>query len=128
MNILKFQSQISFLYYKDLIKASKFYEHIFEFNLIIDQGWAKIYQTTNGAFLGLVDEKRGFFNWQKEKTIMITFVTSSKEEVDEWYIRLQEFNVKFLSEPHDVEEINIRCFIFEDPEGYVIEIQHFLDK
>ncbi|NHK32927.1 MAG: VOC family protein [Asgard group archaeon] len=127
VNKMNFQSQISFIYYKDLKKACKFYESIFNFNLVIDQEWAKIYQVTEGALLGLVDEKRGYFNWQNDKTIMITLVTSSKEEVDVWYNKLQKYNVKFLSEPHDVEEINIRCFIFEDPEGYVIEIQHFLD-
>lgn len=100
---------------------------VFFFDLAIDQGWAKIYQITEGALLGLVDEKKGYFNWQKDKTVMITFITSSKEEVDEWYKKLKNLKVNFLSEPHDVEEINIRCFIFEDLEGYVIKIQHFLD-
>jgi predicted enzyme related to lactoylglutathione lyase len=123
---LNFESQISFLYYKDLAKACKFYEEIFNFDLVIDQGWAKIYKIANGALLGLVDEKRGYFNWQKDKTIMITLVTQSKDDVDIWYNKLKEFSVKFLSEPRNVEEINIRCFLFEDPEGYAIEIQHFL--
>ncbi|NHJ46458.1 MAG: VOC family protein [Asgard group archaeon] len=123
---MTFESQISFLYYKNLAKACEFYEKIFGFDLVIDQGWAKIYKVTNGALLGLVDETKGHFNWQKEKTIMITLVTSSIDEVDEWYAKLKKLDVKLVFEPRDVEEINIRCFLFEDPEGYVVEIQHFL--
>jgi len=122
---MNFASQISFLYYRDLPKAIEFYEKIFDFELVVDQNWAKIYRITNGAHIGLVDEKRGYFNWQKEKTVMITLVTTKADEVDAWYEKLKKFNVKFLSEPTDHEEINIRCFIFEDPEGYVIEIQYF---
>ncbi|MCK5046658.1 MAG: VOC family protein [Candidatus Heimdallarchaeota archaeon] len=124
---MNFVSQISFLYYRDLVKAVKFYEEIFDFELVVDQNWAKIYKVTDGAHIGLVDEKRGTFNWQKEKTVMITLVTSKADEVDAWYENLKQYNVKFLSEPKDHKEINIRCFIFEDPEGYVIEIQHFYD-
>ena len=124
---MTFNSQISFLYYKDVKRASEFYEKIFNFELSVDQGWAKIYKVVDGAFLGLVDEKRGHFNWQKDKTVMITLVTEKKGEVDEWYEKLKDYNVKFLSEPKNIDEINIRCFIFEDPEGYVIEIQHFLE-
>ncbi len=122
-----FESQISFLYYKDLMNAVDFYEKNFNFRLINDQGWAKIYQTSESAFLGLVDEKRGYFNWQREKTVMITLVTKTPAEVDIWFDKLHKNGVKCLSSPHNVDEIKIRCFLAEDPEGYVIEIQNFLE-
>lgn len=125
---LSFNSQISFLYYRDLDKAVEFYEKIFDFPLTTDQGWAKIYKITEGAFIGLVDQTRGYFNWEQKKTIMITLVTKTKNEVDQWHSKLKKEKVKLLSEPHDVEELQIRCFLFEDPEGYVIEIQHFLEE
>ena len=124
---MQFASHITFIYYKDLKKAVEFYEDVFGWEITTDQGWAKIYKITDGAFLGLVDEKRGYFDWQKDKTVMLTLVTTTPEEVDKWYNVFQEKKVNCLSEPHDVEEINIRCFIAEDPEGYVIEIQHFLN-
>lgn len=124
---MSFESQISFIYYKDLQKAVEFYEELFGWEKTIDQSWAKVYKITSGAHLGLVDEKRGYFNWQKDKTVMIALNTSKAEEVDEWYSKLQARNVKCLSKPHDVEELKIRCFLFEDTEGYVIEIQHFLE-
>lgn len=123
---MKFESQISFLYYKELKKAAQFYEDIFNFELIVDQGWAKIYRTADGACLGLVDEEKGYLNWQKDKTIMITLVTKNIEDIDKWYEDLTKRNVKCLTKPKNIEEIGIRCFLFEDPEGYVIEIQHFL--
>jgi predicted enzyme related to lactoylglutathione lyase len=123
---MTFQSQITFLYYKDIEKARKFYEEVFNFKLVIDQGWAKIYQITENSMIGLVDEKRGYFDWQNKKTVMVTLVTQQAAEVDAWYEKLKKHQVKCLSEPHDVDEINIRCFLIEDPEGYVIEIQHFL--
>ncbi|MBD3189043.1 MAG: VOC family protein [Candidatus Heimdallarchaeota archaeon] len=121
-----FTSQITFLYYQDLSAACKFYEKLFNFELTHDQGWAKIYKISEGAFLGLVDEKKGYFNWAQEKSAMVTLITSKAEEVDQWYSKLQSKGIKVLSEPRNVEELGIRCFLFEDPEGYVIEIQTFL--
>jgi len=121
--IMKFNSQITFLYYKDLPRACKFYEDVFGLELEIDQGWAKIFRVSEAAFIGLVDEKRGYYNWVPEKSSMITLVTS---EVDTWYEKMRHKGVKLLSEPHDVEEIGIQCFLLEDPEEYVIEIQNFL--
>lgn len=123
---MSFNSQITFLYYQDLSAACTFYEQLFNFELTYDQGWAKIYKISEGAFLGLVDEKKGHFNWIQEKSAMVTLVTSTAEEVDQWYSKLQAEGIKMLSDPRDIEEIGIRGFLFEDPEGYVIEIQTFL--
>jgi lactoylglutathione lyase len=53
---------------------------------------------------------------------MITMVV---EDVDEWYRHLRGRGVETLTEPRDNEEIGIRAFLLEDPEGYVIEIQRF---
>lgn len=125
---MNFKSQISFLYYKNLQDAVAFYEKIFGFELAFDQGWAKIYKIVDGAYLGLVDQEKGFFNWQNDKTIMITLVTENPESVDKWYENLKKNQVKILTEPKDIKEIGIRAFLFEDPEGYVIEIQYFYDE
>lgn len=120
-----FKSQISFLYYKDLNKAIDFYEKVFGFDLINDQGWAKIYKVTETANIGLVDETKGYFNWEKNKTVMITLVVNTAKEVDDFYSKLKSKQIDCLTEPKDIEEINIRAFLFEDPEGYVIEVQYF---
>ena len=97
---MRFDSQITFFYYKDLTEPAKFYEEIMGFELEIDQGWAK--------------------------TALLTLVTSTVEEVDEWYEKLKKKGVKLLTEPTTHEAIQVRGFFFEDPAGYKIEIQYFL--
>ena len=53
---------------------------------------------------------------------MVTLVVS---DVDAWYQYLRDKGVETLNEPHDIEELGLRAFLLEDPEGYVIEIQKF---
>ena len=48
-------------------------------------------------------------------------------EVDEWYQKLRDRNVKFEKEPAYNPEYNIyHCFL-RDPNGYLVEIQRFCD-
>ncbi len=114
---------ITFLYYKDLEKATRFYEEVMGFELTVDQGWAKIYRVTDGAHVGVVDESRGYHRASPTKPVMVTLVVP---DADAWYQYLRGRGVETLSEPHDVEELGLRAFLLEDPEGYVIEIQKFL--
>lgn len=114
---------ITFLYYKDLEKAAGFYEEVMGFERTVDQGWAKIYRVTDEAHVGVVDERRGYHKASPTKPVMITLVVP---DVDAWYRHLKEKGVETLNEPHDVEELGLRAFLLEDPEGYVIEIQKFI--
>ncbi|MGQ9680735.1 MAG: VOC family protein [Candidatus Bathyarchaeia archaeon] len=113
---------ITFLYYDDLERATGFYEEIIGLKLVIDQGWAKIFKVSENAHIGLVDGKRGYHRPSPIKPVMITLIVP---DVDSWYNYLKERNVKILSEPRDNKELNIRTLLIEDPEGYVIEIEHF---
>ncbi|MBS7619337.1 VOC family protein [Candidatus Bathyarchaeota archaeon] len=113
---------ITFLYYNDLERATKFYEEILGLELVIDQGWAKIFKVCENAHVGLVDGKRGYHRPNPIKPVMVTLVVS---DVDSWYRYLKGKNVKTLTEPRDNKELNIRTFLLEDPEGYIIEIEHF---
>jgi lactoylglutathione lyase len=113
---------ITFLYYKDLEKAASFYEDVMGFELTINQGWAKIYRVTDGAHIGVVDEKQGYHRASRAKPVMVTLVVP---DVDAWYRYLRDKGVETLNEPRDIEELGLRAFLLEDPEGYVIEIQKF---
>jgi len=113
---------ITFLYYNDLEKAASFYEDVMGFELTVNQGWAKIYRVTDGAHIGVVDEKWGYHRASPAKPVMVTLVVS---DVDAWYQYLRDKGVETLNEPHDIEELGLRAFLLEDPEGYVIEIQKF---
>jgi uncharacterized glyoxalase superfamily protein PhnB len=93
------------------------------FELTVDQCWAKIYKVTGNAHIGLVDEKRGYHKASPTKPVMLTLLVS---DVDAWYRGLTAKGIKTLTEPCDVQELKIRMFLLQDPEGYVIEIQKFL--
>ncbi|MEJ8560749.1 VOC family protein [Yoonia sp. GPGPB17] len=111
---------ITFLYYRDLPTAMRFYEDVLGLELAIDQGWCKIYQICPGAHVGLVDETRGMNKWQPVKTVQLCIRVP---DVDAWYAYAREENLDGLSELFVNDEIGIRAFVFNDPEGYQIEIQ-----
>ncbi len=111
---------ITFLYYRDLPTAMRFYEDILGLPLAIDQGWCKIYEICPGAHVGLVDETRGMNKWQPVKTVQLCIRVP---DVDAWYSYAQEEALDGLSELFINEEIGIRAFVFNDPEGYQVEIQ-----
>ena len=120
---MKMQSQITFLYYREIQTASAFYEGIMGFELIDDQEWAKIYRVNENAYLGIVDEKKGFLRAQEKNAVLITLVV---DDVSGWYEYLKSKGVKMLTELQEKEDIQVRCFFFEDPGGYALEIQRFL--
>ena len=121
--MLKIASQITFLYYKDLTVAQRFYEGIMGFELAEDQGWAKIYCVNGNAFVGLVDETRGSLKVQENSAVMLTLVSN---DVRGWYDYLQTKDVEFIREFGTSEEIQIEYFFIRDPGGYIIEIEKFL--
>ena len=122
-NKLKVQSQITFLYYRDLEPIEKFYQDIMGLELVEDQGWAKIYRVSGQAFLGIVDEKRGFHKAQEKNAVLVTLAVA---DVSWWYDYLKRKGVKMLTEIREPEGIQVRCFFLEDPGGYAIEIEQFL--
>jgi len=111
---------ITFLYYRDLPTAMRFYEDILGLPLAIDQGWCKIYEICPGAHVGLVDETKGMNKWQPIKTVQLCIRVP---DVDAWYAYAKEENLSDLSELFVNDEIGIRAFVFNDPEGYQVEIQ-----
>ncbi|TDY56659.1 glyoxalase/bleomycin resistance protein/dioxygenase superfamily protein [Aminivibrio pyruvatiphilus] len=118
-------SQITFFYYKDLAKAADFYERIMGFELADDQGTCRIYRVRESAFLGIVDERYGHCSAPKsESTVLATFVV---DDVREWYEHLRKNGVTIISELLSRPEIQIEAFFFEDPEGYALEAQSFLN-
>lgn len=111
---------ITFLYYRDLATAMRFYEDKLGLPLAIDQGWCKIYKICDGAHVGLVDETRGMNKWQPVKTVQLCIRVA---DVDTWYAYAQSENFVGLSKLFENDQLGIRAFVFDDPEGYQIEIQ-----
>ena len=114
------QLAITFLYYRDLATAMRFYEDVLGLTLAIDQGWSKIYEICPGAHVGLVDETRGMNKWATTKPVQLCIRVS---DVDGWYDYARTRQLANLSDLFVNDEIGIRAFVFNDPEGYQIEIQ-----
>ena len=111
---------IVFIYFNDLAKAMDFYEDVLGFTLAIDQGWTKIYQSSTSGYIGLVDSKRGFHKASEIKPIILCFRVP---DVDAWYTHLQSKGVPMLKDIKTSEELHIRAFLIEDPEGHTLEFQ-----
>ncbi|MBN2334556.1 VOC family protein [Candidatus Bathyarchaeota archaeon] len=115
---------LTFFYYKDLAAAAKFYEEVMGFKLVQDQRWAKIFMAAENSYMGCVDGNVGYHKPSDDKPVMLTVVV---DDPDAWYTHFKRHGVETLSEPHDDEELKLRIFLLRDPEGYVIEIQKFLE-
>ena len=121
---VEIHAQITFLYYACIEPAASFFEGVVGLERVEDQGWAKIYRMGGHAYLGIVAGEKGFHQPQDKNAVLITLVVG---DAGLWYKRLKEKGVKLLSELQHREEIQIRCFFFEDPGGYTFEVQQFLN-
>lgn len=115
---------ITFLYCRDLSRACAFYERVLGLTLAIDQGWSKIYRIAGQAHVGLVDEARGMHRAADPKPVQICIRVP---DVDAWHAWAASQGVDALSAPRSSEALRIRAFVFNDPEGYQIEVQSALD-
>ena len=111
-------SQVTFLYYKDLDKAEEFYSESLGLKKTFDQGWVRIFQISSTSYVGLVDETRGSHKSNQNKPVMLSIVTS---DVEEWYEVLTTKGIKILSELSDSGSVPVKAFLVKDPEGYTVE-------
>ena len=113
--------QITFLYTQDLEKSAFFYEQIMGFSMVLDQGTCRIYRTTTDGFLGFC-QREGVL--PPKDDVIFTLVSP---DVDAWYEYLCAKGVEFEKPPQENHQYKIyHCFL-RDPNGYLIEIQRFLD-
>jgi lactoylglutathione lyase len=70
--------------------------------------------------VGVVDERRGMHKSHPVKPVQICLRVPN---VDEWYDFCRERGFAELSQMFESPELKIRAFVFNDPEGYQIEIQ-----
>jgi len=114
------QLAITFFYYRDLPAAMRFYEDILGLALAIDQGWCKIYRICGTAHVGLVDEARGMHRASAVKPVQLCIRV---DDVEAWYDYAKAQDLPALSALFENAALGIRAFVFDDPEGYQIEIQ-----
>ncbi len=113
---------ITFFYYDDIMKVVPFYEDVLDFELVLDQGLARIYRIGAHGYFGIVDGNRGHLRHQAKSAVLLTIVA---EDVPGWHARLKARDVAKLSALQRGKYCD--HFFFEDPAGYAIEIQRFHD-
>jgi len=111
---------ITFFYYRDLPRAMRFYQDVLGLPLAIDQGWCKIYRICPGAHVGLVDEAHGMHKWAETRPVQLCIRV---QDVAAWYRHVETTGAANLSQLFENDRLGIRAFVFDDPEGYQIEIQ-----
>lgn len=120
--MLPVDAQITFLYTKDLSKSVHFYEEALGLTLAVDQGSCRIYHIIN---------RRSYFGICERATprnpdgVIFTIVT---QDVDSWYERIASHGYACEYAPRISEEYGIYHFFVKDPNGYLIEVQRFLDE
>jgi catechol 2,3-dioxygenase-like lactoylglutathione lyase family enzyme len=122
---LGFKATVVWFYYKDMEGIQRFYEETLGFDLIVDQGWAKIYPTGPTGYFGLVDEKLGMHNYTETKGVTLSIIT---DDVDGWYEYASNTDAIEMRSEEISDTERYRAFVAYDPEGYFIEWDIFKDS
>ena len=121
MNHPPIEQQITFLYTRDLEATAHFYEEIMGLPLALDQGDCRIYRVSSDGYVGFCQRDVAP---EEPAGIIFTIITP---EVDEWHAYLCDQGVAFEKAPTLNRKYAIyHCFL-RDPNGYLIEIQRFME-
>jgi len=120
----RFKSSITFLYYKNFEEGCKFIEEVLDLELVMDQGFARVYKISETSFLGAVKKSDSSISPDYKGGTLVSLNTSN---VIEEHQRVKKLNVNELSEIKFFEEIPLRSFFFKDDELHDFEIQEFID-
>lgn len=117
--------QITFLYYKDLPAAAQFYEKLLGKAPQSTPDWVRLFDLTPDATIGLVNASGGALRPSEDKPVMVTILVDGKRGVDRWYDRVRAQGIPIVEERKTTRldaKRSIHAFMFNDPEGYRIEI------
>ncbi len=117
----RIEGSIVFFGVEDLEQTDSFYRQHLGLTLDRDQQVCRIYSVPGGGRLGFCSHLPVF---QDKKGAIITLLT---DDVDAFYRQLKERGLSLAGEPERNEKFNIYHFFLEDPDGYLVEIQTFLD-
>ncbi len=115
------EQQVTFLATRDLAETAAFYEELLGLPLILDQGTCRIYEVAGGAFLGFCQHLPVT---ESDPPVIVTLVS---QEVYAWYEHLIDKGADIQQQPVLNAAYNIYHFFIRDPNGYLVEVQQFLD-
>ena len=118
---MPYEQSITFLYTNDIERLAAFYRDVMELEPVLEQPAARIFRWTPSSFLGVCDiaeRPRG------TKGMMLTFLVEDARACCE---KLAAKGVVFDPPLALRGGGTLLSAFFRDPEGYVLEIQEFLD-
>lgn len=121
---LSFHGMITWMYYRDIPSARRFYETALGLPLLVDQGWAFIYHATGSGYIGLVDGKRGMHSWTESKAVNVGFIM---KDVRQWFARVKKDTLFPLRADTCFQDPagRFETCIGYDPGGYYLEFDRF---
>jgi len=122
---LTVHATVLWLYYDELEPIEAFYEGLLDVEMIVDQGWAKVYPVSATGYVGLVDASRGLHQATDEHGVTVSFFT---DDVDGWFDRVRRMGVEVRTDEIVMESERVRVFVGYDPAGYFLEWDTFLDR
>ena len=123
-NNLGIQGNVIWLYYNDLAVAQEFYEDIMGFRKAVDQGFAKVYGSSETGFIGLVDQAQGLHRFSETKAVTIAFFTN---DVPGRYAHFKNGDIPLHTPDIKIENDAVELFVAYDNGSYFLEFDHFLD-
>ncbi len=118
---VKWEGSIVFVGITDMDKTDSFYREKLGLELYKDQGLCRIYKVPGGGMLGFCTHQEVV---SRDKSPIITLLTP---DVDACYKALRKMGIKVDEEPKSNPRFKIYHFFLQDPDGYTVEIQRFLD-
>ncbi len=114
---------ITWVYTDDLDTTCAFYADVLGLKLWRDAGVARIFELKPSNYVGVCVA----LDWRvvEPRGGMLTLLT---DDVDGWYTHLTAVNAPCKSPPARNDKFGIYAFLVEDPNGYLIEFQQFLDS
>lgn len=121
------KQQITFIYTADLAATAHFYGEQLGLPLVVDQGSCRIYRINAAAYLGICtsEEAPSRDEILDKRQLILTWVV---DDVPERYETLRARGVIFESAPEIHPVFGIEHSFLRDPNGYLLEIQRFLDS
>lgn len=113
---------VTWVYTADLEGTCAFYAGTLGLEMVRDEGAARIFRVTESSAIGVCEAMGG--RVVEPAGGMITIVT---QDVDGWYARLKAAGATLKGPPERLDEFGIYAVLAEDPNGYLIEFQTFLD-
>lgn len=118
-------AQITWVYTEDMAPCVRFYRDIMGLEVERDAGAAMIFATTAGARIGVCETFEG--RVVAPEGGMITLLVEGVAAVDAWHARLVAAEVDVMGAPTQMPRFGLYSVFCRDPNGYVLEIQCFLD-